>query len=129
MTALRLTLLFVLFALLPLTLVPGQARAQGSDATVEAARQRFNEGVHFFDNKEYERARLAFVQAYALKPHPAILLNLAQSEIRSGHEASAATHFAQYLRQHAEATEEQRLAAQEGLEAAKASTTEAGSQL
>ena len=103
MTALRLTLLFVLFALLPLTLVPGQARAQGSDATVEAARQRFNEGVHFFDNKEYERARLAFVQAYALKPHPAILLNLAQSEIRS------------------EATEEQRLAAQEGLEAAKAS--------
>jgi len=121
MTALRLTLLFVLFALLPLTLVPGQARAQGSDATVEAARQRFNEGVQFFDNKEYERARLAFVQAYALKPHPAILLNLAQSEIRSGHEASAATHFAQYLRQHAEATEEQRLAAQEGLEAAKAS--------
>jgi hypothetical protein len=119
MTALRLTVLFVLFGLTSLTL-PSPARAQ-DDATVEAARERFKEGVQFFDNKEYERARLAFVQAYALKPHPAILLNMAQSEIRSGHEASAATHFAQYLREHVEATEEQRQAAREGLETAKAS--------
>src|SRR5690606_26908553 len=89
------------------------------DPTIEAARERFKEGVAYFDNKEFERARLAFVQAYALKPHPALLLNLAQSELRSGHEAEAAGHFARYLREHAEATEEQRQAAREGLEAAK----------
>ncbi len=86
---------------------------------MEAARQRFKEGVEFFDSSEYEKARLAFLQAYALKPHPAVLLNLAQSELRSDHEAEAATHFAKYLREHAEASEEQRDAAREGLERAK----------
>src|SRR5690606_784648 len=96
-----------------------RAASAQDDAATEAARQRFNEGVEYFDNKEYERARLAFVQAYALKPHPAILLNLGQSELRSGHEADAATHFAQYLREHSDATEEQREAAREGLERGK----------
>lgn len=118
MKALRSSLLaLALVAFSPLV-VPGQALAQ-EDPTIEAARERFKEGVTYFDNKEFERARLAFVQAYALKPHPALLLNLAQSELRSGHEAEAATHFARYLREHAEATEEQRQAAREGLDAAK----------
>ncbi len=63
------------------------------------ARERFKEGVAFFDKKEYDKARVAFLQAYALKKHPAVLLNLAQSELRSSHEAEAAKHFVAYLRE------------------------------
>lgn len=118
MKALRSSLLALALACSSPLLASSPALAQ-EDPTIEAARQRFREGVSYFDNKEFERARLAFVQAYALKPHPALLLNLAQSELRSGHEAEAATHFARYLREHAEATEEQRQAAREGLDAAK----------
>jgi hypothetical protein len=118
MKALRSTVLSLLICVTSSSLISRAAVAQ-DDATVEAARARFKEGVEYFDNKEYERARLAFVQAYALKAHPAVLLNLAQSELRSGHEADAAAHFSRYLREHGEATEEQRAAARDGLEQAK----------
>jgi hypothetical protein len=90
------------------------------DAAVEMARERFQEGVKFYDAKQYAKARAAFLQAYALKKHPAVLLNLAQSELRSGHEADAATHFAQYLRENAQASAMERQEAERGLAAAKA---------
>jgi hypothetical protein len=88
------------------------------------ARERFKEGVQYFDQELYDKARAAFVQAYALRKHPAVLLNLAQSEVRSGHEADAATHFAQYLREHKEATEAERQGALSGLATAKAAVME-----
>lgn len=102
------------------------ARAAHADdeATTSIARERFKEGVQFFDQKQYEKARAAFLQAYALKRHPAVLLNLAQSELRSGHEADAAKHFAQFLRDAKEATEAERQAADSGLSAAKAVVAE-----
>jgi hypothetical protein len=102
-------------------LVSGAARAQAQeDATVTAAaRERFKEGVSYFDQKQYEKARAAFVQAYALKKHPAVLLNLAQSELRSNHERDAAKHFASYLRDATDASPAEREAAQVGLAAAK----------
>jgi hypothetical protein len=74
------------------------AAAQEKDAVTDMARRRFQEGVKFFDQKRYEEARAAFLQAYALKHHPAVLLNLAHSEIRSGHHLEAARHFSTYLR-------------------------------
>ena len=43
---------------------PRLAHAQ-DDATIEMARQRFREGVQFYDQHQYEKARLAFLQAYA----------------------------------------------------------------
>jgi hypothetical protein len=97
------------------------ARAQGQeDATATAAaRERFKEGVAYFDQKQYEKARAAFVQAYALKKHPAVLLNLAQSELRSNHERDAAKHFASYLREATDASAAEREAAQSGLATAK----------
>jgi len=97
---------------------PPAPRAGEEDATA-AARERFKAGVAFFDKKEYEKARLAFLQVYALKKHPAVLLNLAQSELRSAHEADAAKHFAAYLRESKEATEAEQQAAQAGLNASK----------
>lgn len=87
---------------------------------VEMARERFQEGVKYYDTKQYDKARAAFLQAYALKKHPAVLLNLAQSELRSGHEAEAAKHFAQYLRENKEATAMERQEADKGLTASKA---------
>jgi hypothetical protein len=100
------------------------AAPASDDASVAMARERFKEGVAFFDKKDYEKARLAFLQAYALKKHPAVLLNLAQSELRSGHEADAAKHFAAYLRDATDASPAETQAAQAGLNAAKVAVAE-----
>jgi tetratricopeptide (TPR) repeat protein len=89
-----------------------------------AARERFKEGVTYFDQKQYEKARAAFLQAYALKKHPAVLLNLAQSELRSAHERDAAKHFAAYLREATDASPAERDAAQAGLATARSSIGE-----
>src|ERR1041384_3229576 len=102
-----------------LLLVPARAHAQ-DDVTLTMARERFKEGVAYFDKKDFAKARVAFLQAYAVKKHPAVLLNLAQSELRSGHEADAAKHFAQYLREHKDATDTERRGAETGLTASKA---------
>jgi hypothetical protein len=100
------------------------AFADDDATTTAAARERFKEGVSYFDQKQYEKARAAFVQAYALKKHPAVLLNLAHSELRSTHERDAAQHFSQYLRESTDASPEQREAAQSGLATAKAAVSE-----
>jgi hypothetical protein len=97
-----------------------EAHAQSDDAIIEIARERFQEGVRYYDKKQYDKARASFLQAYALKRHPAVLLNLAQSELRSGHAADAAQHFDLYLREHKEASGLERQEAEKGLTAAKA---------
>jgi hypothetical protein len=94
-------------------------RSADEDSTVASARERFKEGVTFFDQKQYDKARVAFLQAYALKKHPAVLLNLAQSELRSNHEADAAKHFSAYLRESTTASDAERQAAEAGLTATK----------
>jgi hypothetical protein len=78
------------------------AQAQ-SDGETEVARARFKEGVQHYDQRDYDKARLAFLQAYLLRPHPAVLLNLAQSELRAGRYADAATNFAKYIRENPQA--------------------------
>ena len=106
-----------------LSALPAHA-APPDETTVAMARERFKEGVAFFDKKEYDKARVAFLQAYALKKHPAVLLNLAQSELRSSHEAEAAKHFAAYLRESKDASDSERQAAEAGLNATKAMVAE-----
>jgi hypothetical protein len=97
------------------------AAAQEKDAVTEMAKRRFQEGVKFFDQKRYEEARAAFLQAYALKHHPAVLLNLAQCELRSGHHLEAARHFSAYLRDPpANGTSGERSDAEKGLSSARA---------
>lgn len=98
--------------------------AQQDDALIEMARERFQEGVEFYDKGEYQKARGAFLQAYSLKKHPAVLLNLAQSELRSGRSADAATHFALFLRENASADKIERQEAERGLAGAKAKIAE-----
>jgi len=98
--------------------VPTAALAQASpaaDPTIQAARARFNEGVAFFDKGEFENARAAFLQAYALHKHPAVLMNLAQSSLRSGHFLDADRYFARYMRESTSMTPAQRAEAEKGL--------------
>jgi tetratricopeptide (TPR) repeat protein len=66
------------------------------DAGTLAARQRFREGVEFFDKGQYESARAAFLQAYALRNHPDILLNLGHSSLKAGRALEAYKYFRQF---------------------------------
>ena len=92
------------------------AVAQSSDDAVTLqARQRFKEGVDFFDRGKYEEARLAFLQAYTLKKHPAVLLNLAQSSSKAGHHLEAAKYFKQFLKDAPNASPQQRKDAEAGI--------------
>src|SRR5690242_20810598 len=115
----RACLATLLFAAAGFAVAAPPARAQDKDAVTEMARRRFQEGVKFFDQKKYEEARAAFLQAYALKHHPAVLLNLAQSEIRSGHPLEAARHFSAYLRESPNASPAERAEAEKGLASAR----------
>src|SRR5262245_63617281 len=90
------------------------------DPTIKAARARFQEGVAFYDKGEYEQARAAFLQAYALKKHPAVLLNLAWSSLKSGHVLEGKKYFEQFLNEAKDATDKQRADANDGLSQAKA---------
>ncbi|WP_437282692.1 hypothetical protein WME90_19570 [Sorangium sp. So ce375] len=96
--------------------------AQPSDPVTEVARQRYEEGVKAFDAGRFEEARTAFAQVYALKQHPAVLLNLGQSELRSNHLADAGKHLQQFLREHAAATPDQRVAAEKAIADVKRKT-------
>jgi hypothetical protein len=112
----RLLVLLVCLATLALGLV-STALAQDDEAT-ETARERFKEGVQYFDRNEFGKARVAFAQAYALKKHPDVLLNLGMSELRTdGYEVDAAAHLAEYLRQAPDS--DKREEAEEALEEAK----------
>lgn len=109
----------LLIAFTPMTFT-GPAFAQGvDDPTVKAARARFNEGIEFFDKGQFENARAAFLQAYALRKHPAVLLNLAQSTLRAGHNLEAAKYFQQYLKESTGLTAAQRSDAEKGLAEAR----------
>lgn len=89
------------------------------DPTTKQARARFQEGVEFYDKGQYDNARASFLQAYALKKHPAVLLNLAQSSLKAGHPLEASQYFQQYLKEATTATPAQRKDAESGLAEAR----------
>ena len=110
------------FTVLTLTLPTTPALAQAppaADSVTLIARQRYNEGVKEFDAGRFEDARAAFLQAYALKHHPAVLLNLGQSELRSGHFDDAGNHLQQFLREFTAATPDDKETAAKGVAEAK----------
>jgi hypothetical protein len=94
------------------------AHAQGADAVTEVARQRYQEGVKAFDAGKFEDARAAFLQAYALKRHPAVLLNLGLSEVKSGHAEDGANHLQAFLREPT-ASPDQRASAEKAIQEAR----------
>lgn len=89
----------LLIALTPAVVsVPCYAQST-DDATTQEVKARFHEGVDLFDAGQFEAARAKFKQAYALKPLPDILYNLAQSSLKSGHPADAEREFQKFLRE------------------------------
>ncbi|HTM45250.1 MAG TPA: PEGA domain-containing protein [Polyangiaceae bacterium] len=82
------------------------------------ARRRFDEGVSAYDNKDYEAARVAFAQAYALEPLPELLINLGHAELKTGRNVEGCRHIAKALRE-AEIGLGERRAAEHALENAE----------
>jgi Tfp pilus assembly protein PilF len=110
----------LLLALAPATFpVTVYAQAPADDATTTMARARFKEGVEFYDKGDFEQARASFLQAYALKKHPAVLLNLAWSCVKSGHALEGERYFKQFLAEGKEITDKQRADATDGLTQAR----------
>jgi hypothetical protein len=110
----------LLIALTPCTLaVPAAAQTAADDPTTAMARARFKEGVDFYDKGEYDQARASFLQAYALKKHPAVLLNLAWSCVKSGHALEGKKYFEQFLSEGKDITDKQRADANDGLTQAR----------
>jgi tetratricopeptide (TPR) repeat protein len=106
-------------------LAPAPVRAQGDETMdeppslrVTEAQRRFAEGAEAYQSGEFERARLAFEQAYALEPLPVLLLNLGQAEFRTGHYVQSARHLAAALRE-AEVRRAEREAAERTLREAE----------
>lgn len=111
--------LFLTFA--PVAVAAPQLQAfQADDPGTVAARARFKEGVALAEQGRYEDARAAFLQAYALKKHPDVLLNLADSCLKSNHLLEAERYFSQYLREATDAKPEKRAAADKGRTDARA---------
>lgn len=108
-----------LLAAFPEPTAHAQSAPPPADAITTLARQRYTEGVAAYDAGKFEDARASFLQAYALKHHPAVLLNLGQSELRAGHPDDAGNHLQQFLREFAAASPDQRAAAEKGIVEAK----------
>jgi len=83
-----------LLALAPLS----DASAQQHLSAQDEANARFQTGLKYYDARDFESARLAFTQAYAVLQKPGILLNLALSELYSNHVLEAIPHFEQYMK-------------------------------
>lgn len=80
-------------------LLPREARA-GSPPSLTAqseAQARFQTGLKYYDARDFESARLAFTQAYAVLQKPANLLNLALSEVYTDRPLEALEHLDRYL--------------------------------
>ena len=111
----------LLIALAPGSFATTAVAQSGTDDPMTAmARARFKEGVDFYDKGEYDQARASFLQAYALKKHPAVLLNLAWSCVKSGHALEGKKYFDQFLAEGKDITDKQRADANDGLAQAKA---------
>jgi hypothetical protein len=106
----------LLLAIAPMTSAASSwAQSAAEDPMTTMARARFREGVDFYDKGEFEQARASFLQAYALKKHPAVLLNLAWSCLKSSHPLESDRYFRQFLNEGRDITDRQRADANDGL--------------
>lgn len=98
----------------------GSSSATVVDLDAVEARKAFEEGVLAYQNGDYAAAAERFAHAQLLKPHPEVLLNLAQSQLRAKQYAEAATNFQGYLVQ----TQRENATARSGLADAKTQVAE-----
>ncbi|MDB4946156.1 MAG: hypothetical protein JWP97_5690 [Labilithrix sp.] len=74
----------------------GPALAQLS--ATDEANARFQTGVKYYEQRDFESARLAFAQSYAVLQKPSILMNLGLSEVYSNHPLEAIPHLEQFIK-------------------------------
>lgn len=92
---------------------PAKAPPAQADPAAEA-RARFNEGVAFAKKQQWQKAYAAFAEAWKLKTHPQIALNLGRAEMEVGKNRDAVAHL-QLVVDHAEAADADRRLAREWL--------------
>jgi hypothetical protein len=95
--------------------------APGHDEARADAEKRLDEGLQRYSKGDFEGARLAFAQAYAVLSSIDLLYNLTRSEVKSGHPLEALVHIHQMLRD-PNATSEDKAKAERLLEEANAVT-------
>ncbi len=79
------------------------------ELATERARETYREGVDAFNRRDFEAARIAFLQTLALKPDVLqVRRNLGLAEIYSGHYAEGARRLAQVLAEPAGGGEDDR---------------------
>jgi hypothetical protein len=87
----------------------------------EKARQTFKEGIAAFDRRDFEAARVAFLQTFALKPTaPVVRRNLGLAEIYSGHYLEGARRLGRVIHTTDEGTSMDRARMVESLKKAEA---------
>lgn len=96
-------------------------RAQDAAATAQA-RARFAEGVRLYARGDWARALDAFRLAYAARPHPSVLVNIANCYVQLGRPTQAIAHFTRYLTETGDGVApEQRVEIEQALAEARAS--------
>ena len=100
-------------------LAPAQQQPTGDVARQRAA-ETFRQGVEAFDRRDFEAARVAFLQTLALRPNePAVQRNLGLSEIYSGHYLDGARRLARVLQTTRQGSSEERSRMQDSLKKAE----------
>lgn len=79
---------------LALTLLPAPARAQNASAEARAA---FQEGVRQFADRRFAEALEAFRRAYRTRPHPSVLVNIANCYLALEDPRQAISYFERFL--------------------------------
>jgi hypothetical protein len=86
--------------------VPPSAPAPAAEVPPESpewarlrARQLFAEGLQAYDAGNYAEAASLFAKAYEIKPHPSVLRNQAQAELKAGQLEAACKHFKRWQKE------------------------------
>ncbi|HEY3355736.1 MAG TPA: PEGA domain-containing protein [Polyangia bacterium] len=87
------------------------ARAQPAADAAAQARHEFFVGEAYYRNGDYQQAIIHYQRAHALKPHPAVLYNVAQCFERLGQLDHASEQYERYLREHPAAADRAEVAA------------------
>jgi hypothetical protein len=99
---------------------PANGAADVESAQTDQARQLYKDGLKEAARGKWEKARELFAEAFRLKPHVQIALNLGQAEFKVGKHRDAAEHLSYFLREATEIEPGDRKKTEELLEQAKA---------
>lgn len=84
-------------AALMVTLGAAVAAAQPSAEEKDAARAAYGLGQKLFTEEHFEKAKVAFEEAFAAVPNPIVLKSIAECEMRLGEVGAAIESFERYL--------------------------------